>query len=112
MTSERFYAGLPVITDFDAMTRGESYADSLIKNPATERQYVIEPGSVEPRGSHEGFECRWQDIPSRHGETVSLMVRALDPDAGRHRHFIDGADGGLFLAAKQFKERAAKLNQT
>ena len=25
MTSQRFYAGLPVITDFDAMTRGESY---------------------------------------------------------------------------------------
>ena len=62
---------------------GMSYADSLIKNPATERQYVIEPGDVEPRGSHEGFECRWQDIPSRHGETVSLMVRALGPDAGR-----------------------------
>ena len=29
--------------------------------------------------------------------------------SGRHLHFIDGADGGLFLAAKEFKERAAKL---
>ena len=29
--------------------------------------------------------------------------------SGRHLHFIDGADGGLFLAAKAFKERAAKL---
>jgi hypothetical protein len=29
--------------------------------------------------------------------------------AGRHLHFIDGAAGGLFLAAKQFKERAAKV---
>ena len=29
--------------------------------------------------------------------------------SGRHLHFIDGADGGLFLAARQFKERAAKL---
>jgi hypothetical protein len=29
--------------------------------------------------------------------------------SGKHLHFIDGADGGLFLAAKQFKERAAKL---
>jgi hypothetical protein len=26
--------------------------------------------------------------------------------AGRHLHFIDGADGGLFLAAKAFKARA------
>jgi len=29
--------------------------------------------------------------------------------AGRHLHFIDGADGGLFLAAKQFKQRLAAL---
>jgi hypothetical protein len=28
----------------------------------------------------EGFECRWQDVPSRHGETVSLIVRALSTD--------------------------------
>jgi len=62
---------------------GIAYADGLIKDPATARQYEIEPGSVDPRGSHDGLECRWQDIPSRYGETVSLMVRALDPDADR-----------------------------
>ena len=54
-----------------------------LKDPATAQNYEIEPGSVAPRGSHDGLECRWQDIPSRYGETVSLMVRALDPDAGR-----------------------------
>jgi len=62
---------------------GVAYADALIKDPATARQYEIAPGSVAPRGSHDGLECRWQDIPSRHGETVSLMVRALDRDAER-----------------------------
>ena len=29
--------------------------------------------------------------------------------AGRHLHFIDGADGGLFLAAKELKQRVAAL---
>ncbi len=29
--------------------------------------------------------------------------------SGRHLHFIDGADGGLFLAAKEFKLRAAQF---
>jgi hypothetical protein len=29
--------------------------------------------------------------------------------AGRHLHFVDGADGGLFLAAKAFKKRSADL---
>ena len=62
---------------------GVAYADSLIKDAATSARYEITPGSVEPRGSHDGLECRWQDIPSRHGETVSLMVRALDRDPER-----------------------------
>ena len=56
---------------------GIAWVDSVIKDPATEAQYTIAPGSVEPRGSFDGFECRWEDIPSRHGETVSLMVLAL-----------------------------------
>lgn len=62
---------------------GMTFADRLMKDPATAHLYEIAAGSVAPRGSLEGFECRWQDIPSRHGETVSLMVRALDADAGR-----------------------------
>ena len=62
---------------------GMAYADRYMKDPATAPLCEIQPGSVAPRGSLEGLECRWQDIPSRHGETVSLMVRALDPDAGR-----------------------------
>ncbi len=37
---------------------GISCADSLIKDSATEAQFAIAPGSVEPRGSFDGFECR------------------------------------------------------
>ena len=62
---------------------GVAYADRLVKDLGMARPYLIEPGSVAPRGSHDGLECRWQDIPSRHGETVSLMVRALDEDPAR-----------------------------
>ena len=62
---------------------GMAYADKYMKDPATAPLCEVKPGSVAARGSLEGLECRWQDIPSRHGETVSLMVRALAPDAGR-----------------------------
>ena len=58
---------------------GMAYADSLLKDPRPDNIYLI-PESVEPRGSMEGFECRWQDVPSRHGETVSLIVRSLSAD--------------------------------
>jgi hypothetical protein len=58
---------------------GLAWADRFMKDPATAGQCAVD-ASVEPRGSHEGLECRWQDIPSRHGETVSLMVRAASRD--------------------------------
>ena len=59
---------------------GMAHADRLLKDPRPDNKYLI-PMSVTPRGSLEGFECRWQDVPSRHGETVSLIVRSLSPDA-------------------------------
>ena len=58
---------------------GMVYADRLLKDPRPDNQYLI-PMEVAARGSLEGFECRWQDVPSRHGETVSLIVRSLSPD--------------------------------
>jgi hypothetical protein len=59
---------------------GMAYADKYMKDPATAPLCEVKPGSIAARGSLEGLECRWQDIPSRHGETVSVMVRALVPD--------------------------------
>ena len=59
---------------------GMAYADKYMKDPRTAPLCEVQPGSVAARGSLEGLECRWQDIPSRYGETVSLMVRALAAD--------------------------------
>jgi hypothetical protein len=61
---------------------GMAYADRTMKDPKTASRCEVKPGSVAARGSLEGLECRWQDIPSLHGETVSLMVRALARDPG------------------------------
>ena len=62
---------------------GIACIDALVKDPATAARYLIEPGSLAAQGSFDGFECRWQDIPSRHGETVSLMVLALHHEPER-----------------------------
>jgi hypothetical protein len=59
---------------------GMAFADKYMKDPATAPLCEVKAGSIAARGSLDGLECRWQDIPSRHGETVSLMVRALSPD--------------------------------
>jgi hypothetical protein len=59
---------------------GMAFADRYMKDPGTAPLCEVKRGSVAPRGSLEGLECRWQDIPSPHGETVSLMVRAIATD--------------------------------
>jgi len=59
---------------------GMAFADRSMKDPVTGPLFAVDPATTPPRGSLEGLECRWQDIPSRHGETVSLMVRALGSD--------------------------------
>ena len=66
---------------------GMAWADRYMKDPASAGLCAI-GAQVAARGSHEGLECRWRDIPSRHGETVSLIVRAAGGDARVYRDLI------------------------
>lgn len=72
---------------------GMEYASCYMKDPATEALCAVRPGSTRPRGNFDGLECRWQDIPSRHGETVSLVVKALDDDPARATTIYQGVIG-------------------
>ena len=114
---------------------GMALADRLIKDPATASAYLVAPGSVEPHGSLDGFECRWRDrqilagtewqrraldawlqeryergelVYGLHATDRAQMTCLVFDYAGRHLHFVDGAGGGLFLAAQDFKERVAQ----
>ena len=60
---------------------GMAWVERYMKDPATAELCAVGAG-VAPRGSHEGLECRWRDIPSPHGETVTLIVRAAGGDRG------------------------------
>jgi hypothetical protein len=66
---------------------GMAWADRYMKDPASAALCAI-GAEVAPRGSHEGLECRWQDIPSPHGETVSLIVRAAGGNPAVYRELI------------------------
>lgn len=72
---------------------GMAFADRYMKDPATAPLCEVKPGSVAARGNLEGLECRWQDIPSKHGETVSLMVRALSPSPAQAAVLYRGVIG-------------------
>jgi hypothetical protein len=56
---------------------GLSYATQLIKNPVSAQLYNYSNTTSNVKADFSGLECRWQDIPSKHGETVSLIVRVL-----------------------------------
>jgi len=66
---------------------GMAWADRYMKDPATAGLCAV--AGVAPRGSHEGLECRWRDIPSPHGETVSLIVRSMAGGTRVYRDLIE-----------------------
>jgi hypothetical protein len=58
---------------------GISYAEDLIKDPATQDAYAVTPEGT-PQADFSGYECRWNQIPGKHGEVVSLLVQATADD--------------------------------
>jgi hypothetical protein len=62
---------------------GLSEAERRVKDPQQGSRYAVsEEGPV--AADFTGFECRWQPIPSRHGQVASILVqaRAVETYAG------------------------------
>lgn len=57
------------------MGGGITYADKLIKGDS---RYRLEAERSPEIADLTGLECRWQEVPSPHGTTVSLIVAAMD----------------------------------
>lgn len=66
-----------------AMFLGEGLdaAEALIKDPTPDNPYLIDREGITPYASFTGFECRWNEVPSPHGENVTILVKALAKDA-------------------------------
>lgn len=54
---------------------GLTAATERVKHPATAPRYQLPPMD-QPVANFAGLECRWQDVPSPYGETISLLVLA------------------------------------
>ncbi|NEO74063.1 DUF3095 domain-containing protein [Moorena sp. SIO3H5] len=55
---------------------GLSYATELIKHPNTSHLYLYQHLINKAKADFSNLECPWQDIPSKYGETISLIVKA------------------------------------
>jgi hypothetical protein len=62
-----------------AMLRGSgiAQAERWVKSPELGARYAVSSEGPD-EANLEGFECRWQPVPSRRGHIVSLIVQALD----------------------------------
>ena len=63
-----------------ALFRGDglAWAEDQVKSPETAERYASSAVPAQDEDDpYAGLECRWQDIPSPHGETVSLLIAAV-----------------------------------
>ena len=68
---------------------GLAYAEGCVKDEEKGRAYRLEFHDAEPLGRFGSLECRWEDIPSPHGETIALVALALSPDTERRARVYD-----------------------
>lgn len=54
---------------------GLEYAENFIKDDENNSVYTIESENTID-ADYTGLECRWENVPSKHGETISLIVKA------------------------------------
>src|SRR5438067_11286329 len=60
---------------------GWEEAERRVKDPLAEGVLRVREDEGQREGSFEGFECRWQGVPSFHDHTLSLLVAAISSDA-------------------------------
>lgn len=72
---------------FQAMFTGGglSYATQIVK----EKMFELSSIGIIPSADLSGLECRWQDIPAKHGEIVSLIVMETMTDRSNVNHIYE-----------------------
>ncbi|HEY8084933.1 MAG TPA: DUF3095 domain-containing protein [Methylophilaceae bacterium] len=64
--------------------RGWEEAERLVKTPEAAGVLRVEEDNGVADGSFEGFECRWQGVPSFNGHKLSLLIAAVTQDAAEN----------------------------
>lgn len=88
LTSQGFWVRLAKVRLSDHMTqptfsgRGWEEAERLVKAPDAPGVLRVDEADGIAEGSFEGFECRWQGVPSFRDHKLALLVAAVHPDAG------------------------------
>ena len=71
----------PNVTQPTFSGRGWEEAERMVKDPKAQGALRVEESEGPREGSFEGFECRWQGVPSFHDHKLALLVAAVSGDA-------------------------------
>lgn len=75
---------------------GCDLAEELLKDPSPGNPWIIpEDWPVSTKADYSGFTCRWNDIPSSQGETVSLIVKARGTSARQKQERLRDTLAGI-----------------
>src|SRR6476620_439254 len=71
----------PNVTQPTFSGRGWEEAERMVKDPLAQGALRVQEDEGPREGSFEGFECRWQGVPSFHDHKLALLVAAGSGDA-------------------------------
>lgn len=57
---------------------GVDYAEKLVKDPKQGKFYSLGENIPRNKADFSGFTCRWEDIPSKYGETLSIIIKVSE----------------------------------
>jgi hypothetical protein len=57
---------------------GLEFAENYLKDEELGQPYRLQADDAPPEANFSGLECRWRNVPSQHGETISLLVKVLE----------------------------------
>jgi hypothetical protein len=63
---------------------GLGFAEQLVKDSAPDNPWLVREQLCAGSNIFEGFECRWNEIPSPHDESIALLVQAQGEDVAEN----------------------------
>lgn len=92
---------------------GVRYAETIFKDPQQGRAYQLNPDGQPHTADFTGFECRWNEIPAKYEEVISLIVSATSSNSVEmnrtYRDVIERIDGIYGDSARRHPIASNKL---
>ncbi len=85
---------------------GLQFAEECLKDEELSKKFGIDESLVKSAGDFSGLECRWNNVPSVHGEIVTLIVQAL----GNSEENRNGIYRDLLIAIEKIYGSDTKSN--